>query len=410
MFFMIYMKNMNADLIKKRFDFISPFLNERMRRIFAATEARALGRGGTSLVAKLTGVSRRAINEGVKELSQPQKKQDINQKRSRKPGGGRKKTIEKDPALKKDLENLIEPFTRGDPMSPLLWTCKSVRNLSNELNRLGHKTSHRMIAEMLSDMKYSLQGNKKTIEGGSHVDRNAQFEYISKKAKEFQRQFQPVISVDTKKKELVGNFKNNGKEWRPEGNPEKVNVYDFINENGKANPYGIFDVTNNLGYVNVGTDHDTSAFAVESIRRWWNLMGKEIYPSAKKLFITADGGGSNGWRVKLWKKELQKFSNETKLEVHVSHLPPGTSKWNKIEHRLFSFISMNWRGKPLTTHEVIVNLIANTTTAEGLKVKCQLDKNVYQTGIKISKNEMSKINIHVDAFHGEWNYAICPVL
>lgn len=397
---------MDTELIKTRFESIAPFLDERLRRIFAAAEAMAIGYGGPSIVSRETGVSRAAIALGLKELKEPEKPDT---QRLRKKGGGRKRAIDKNPRLKEDLERLLEPDTRGDPQSPLLWTCKSVRKLSAELNRMGHKASHNLVAELLKDMGYSLQANQKTLEGSSHPDRDAQFEFINSKVKACQATRQPVISVDTKKKELVGDFKNAGREFRPKGLPRKVRVHDFlIPELGRASPYGVYDITDNVGWVNVGIDHDTSAFAVESIRAWWNTMGHERYPGANQLLITADGGGSNGYRVRLWKVELQKLANETGLSISVSHLPPGTSKWNQIEHRLFSFITQNWRGKPLVTHEVIVNLIAATSTKEGLQVRCQLDTNSDPKGIKISDEMMANVNIERDSFHGEWNYTISP--
>jgi len=403
---------MEKELIKKRFELLAPLLNERQLRLYVAAEALVLGRGGISMASQATGISRPTITIGCKELLNQEAKQAAASSgavRARKKGGGRKRTIEVDETLRSDLEGLIEPVTRGDPESPLRWTAKSVRNLADELKKMGHKTSHRMIAELLHEMDYSLQANRKTAEGGLHPDRNAQFEYIHGKVKEFQSCSQPVISVDTKKKERVGDFKNGGRELRPKGNPEKVRVYDFeIPELGKVAPYGIYDQTHNTGWVNVGTDHDTATFAVESIRKWWISMGREVYPKAGRLLITADGGGSNGARVRLWKIELQKFANETGLIISVCHFPPGTSKWNKIEHRLFSYISQNWRGKPLVSHEVIVNLIASTTTRTGLTVKCELDTNKYPKGIKVSDEELRQVNIIRDEFHGEWNYAIHP--
>ena len=329
--------------------------------------------------------------------------------RIRKKGGGRKKTVDTDLTLKTDLISLIEPGTRGDPESPLLWLSKSLRNIAKALVAKGHKTSHRMIAELLHEAGFSLQANKKTIEGGKHPDRNQQFEFINSKVKEFQKLEQPVISVDAKKKENVGNYKNNGQELRPLKNPEEVNVYDFVDKDlGKATPYGIYDISNNAGWVNVGINKDTSEFAVESIRRWWNNMGKVTYPNAETIMITADGGGSNGSRVRLWKYELQNFSNEIGMPITVCHFPPGTSKWNKIEHKMFSFISKNWRGKPLISLLVIINLIASTTTNSGLKVQCSLDENTYETGKKISDKQMEKLQIIKDNFHGEWNYTIFP--
>lgn len=398
---------MDTHLIKHRYEALAPSLDERLRRLFAAAEAEAIGFGGISIVSRETGVSRRAISRGLDELKHPPCKE---QNRIRKIGGGRKPTITKDNTLKKDLESLIDPVTRGDPESPLRWTCKSTRKLSDELNAMGHRTSHNFVATLLREMGYSLQANQKTLEGTSHVDRDAQFNHINEKVKDFQALEQPVISVDTKKKELVGDFRNGGRELRPKGDPEKVRVHDFIiPELGKVSPYGVYDMTQNVGWVNVGTDHDTSAFAVESIRRWWYSMGEKTYAAADRLLITADSGGSNGYRVKLWKVELQKLADETGLTISVCHLPPGTSKWNKIEHRLFSFITQNWRGKPLISHHVIVSLIAATTNRTGLRVGCELDENAYPKGIKVSVEEMSNITIKVDDFHGEWNYTISPI-
>jgi transposase len=397
---------MDINPIKQRFTSLEPFLDERLRRLYAAAEAKALGYGGVSAVARATGVSRRAIGSGLKELGAPAAD---SVRYIRKPGGGRKRTVDKDVALIHDLEQLVEPNSRGDPESPLRWTCKSVRKLAEELKRQGHQVSHRLVAELLQDLGYSLQANRKTREGAAHPDRNAQFEHINDQVRAYQDDGQPVISVDTKKKELVGDFKNSGRDLRPQGDPEKVRVHDFlIPELGKATPYGVYDVTHNLGWVNVGIDHDTATFAVESIRRWWRLMGQPLYPAAHQLLITADGGGSNGSRLRLWKVELQKLAHETGLEIAVCHLPPGTSKWNKIEHRLFSYISQNWRGKPLISHEVIVNLIAATTTNPGLKVRCQLDTQSYPTGTVVSDDELAQVNLQPDDFHGEWNYVISP--
>jgi transposase len=396
--------------IEKRFKLFCPFLNEKQRRILAAIEAQILGYGGASRVAKATGLSRNTVAAGTFELESGEIEDTAPVKeRIRKPGGGRKRTIQKDPGLRGDLEQLIEPVTRGDPESALLWTCKSVRRLADELKKIGHKTSHRMVAELLDQMGYSLQANRKTIEGGSHPDRDTQFEFIHQKVKQFQKQGQPVISVDTKKKELIGNFKNQGREWRPKGNPQEVLVYDFKGlGSGKVTPYGVYDLSQNKGWVSVGVDKDTAAFAVESIRRWWKTMGHKVYPKAKRLLITADSGGSNGSRVRLWKIELQNLSNETGLYISVCHFPPGTSKWNKIEHRLFSFISQNWRGKPLISHEVIVNLISSTRTQTGLEVECEIDPNVYPKGIKVTDKELKSVNLIKDSFHGEWNYTIKP--
>jgi len=400
----------DSKAIERRYEVLSPVLDERMRRLVAAAESLALGYGGASIVARTTGVSRRAIAAGVAELKQPRAKRLV-MTGIRRTGGGRKKTTATDPTLKQDLERLVDPVTRGDPESPLRWTCKSVRKLAEQLNRMGHGTSHRMIAELLHELGYSLQANRKSLEGSQHPDRDAQFEYINQKVQGYLAAHQPVISVDTKKKELVGDFKNAGRELQPKGQPEKVRVHDFaIRELGKAAPYGVYDIGKNAAWVSVGVDHDTSAFAVETIRRWWQMMGQPTYPRAKRLLITADSGGSNGARVRLWKLELQRLADETGLEIAVCHLPPGTSKWNKIEHRLFSFISQNWRGKPLISHEVIVQLIATTTTKRGLKVRSQLDTNKYPAGLKVSDKHMAEINLYRDEFHGDWNYSLHPRL
>ena len=395
-----------VDEIKTRFEKLAPFLDERLRRLVAATESLTVGFGGTSAVSRQTGVSRRAIIQGIKELDQ---EPSVQSGRVRRAGGGRKKTVNTDITLKSDLERLVEPVTRGDPESRLRWTCKSVCKLSEELNRQGHRTSHRMVAELLHELGYSLQANRKTLEGSNHADRDAQFQHINRQVDELLAERQPVISVDTKKKELVGDFKNNGKELRPKGDPEKVRVHDFpIPELGRAAPYGVYDLANNSGWVSVGIDHDTSAFAVETIRRWWHSMGRPVYPQAKTLLITADSGGSNGSRVRLWKVELQGLADEIGLELRICHLPPGTSKWNKIEHRLFSFISQNWRGKPLVSHQVIVDLIAATSTKAGLKVQAQIDSNLYPAGVKISDEQVAALRLERDPFHGEWNYKILP--
>lgn len=403
---------MNAEHIKKRYELLESFLNEKQRRLLAAAEAEIHGYGGLSVVARATGLSRNTIRTGRVDLNEQRSSGSVQSYgRIRQVGGGRKKTIKRDTTLEIDLEKLIEPVTRGDPESPIRWTCKSLRKLADELNKIGHKTSHRMVGELLKQMGYSLQGNRKTIEGGRHPDRDEQFEFIHSKIKEFQGQQQPVISVDTKKKELIGNFRNSGLEWRPKGKPEEVLVYDFKSlGSGKISPYGVYDPIQNIGWVNVGIDHDTATFAVESIRGWWNTMGKQLYTHASNLLITADSGGSNGSRVKLWKIELQKLSNETGLSISVCHLPPGTSKWNKIEHRLFSFISQNWRGKPLISHEVVINLIASTKTKTGLEVKCTMDYNTYPKGVKVTDKELKNVNLIRDSFHGEWNYTIKPNL
>ena len=397
--------------IQKRFRSLSRFLDERMRRLVAAAESEAIGYGGVSAVARATGVSRRAITEGMKELRQwkvtPEARSPA--ARIRRKGGGRKRTIEKDQSLAEDLDRLVDPVTRGDPESPLRWTCKSLRKLAEELQREGHAVSHQTVAELLHEMDYSLQANQKTLEGCQHAERDRQFEYINRKAQRYLKRGEPVISVDTKKKELVGNFKNSGQEWQSQGAPERVRVHDFeIPELGKVAPYGVYDLGRNVGWVSVGVDHDTAAFAVESIRRWWRWMGRPSYLKAKRLLITADSGGSNGARIRLWKWELQKLADETGLEISVCHFPPGTSKWNKIEHRLFSFISQNWRGKPLISHEVIIDLIAATTTKTGLVVKSKLDSNTYPSGVKISDQQMSQLRLRRDQFRGDWNYSILP--
>ena len=397
---------MSESQIRQKYILLEHTFNERSRRLFAAVEAHSHGRGGIAISSRATGLERHTIARGIKELF---REKQLSSQCIRKTGAGRKKTIAVDKTLKEDLQKMIEPTTRGDPESRLRWTTKSVRNLSEELKRKKHKTSHRMVAELLHEMEYSLQGNKKTKEGSSHPDRNAQFENISRKVEQQQSVSGPAISVDAKKKELVGNFKNNGKEWNPKGKPEKVMGHDFIDkELGKVCPYGVYDIIKNKGWINVGVDHDTAAFAVESIRRWWYSMGKKEYQKAKTILVTADAGGSNAVRSRLWKWELHKLANEIDKPISVCHFPPGTSKWNKIEHRLFSFISKNWRAKPLTCHEVIVNLISSTTTEKGLKVKCRIDKKKYPRGIKVSDIDFHKINIVKDNFLGNWNYTISP--
>ncbi len=394
------------DIIREKYQVLAPELNERTLRLFAAAEAKYLGRGGISLVARAIEVSRDRISRGLQDLETEKK---LEPDRIRRPGGGRKKQVEENPALRKDLEQLISPYTRGDPESPLRWTCKSVRKLAGELNRKGHQVSHSSVASLLRDMNYRLQANRKTMEGKQHPDRDAQFNYINQKARGQQRRGQPVISVDTKKKERVGGFKNAGREWRPQGDPEKVRVHDFIDkELGKVAPYGVYDLTWNNGWVSVGIDHDTAAFAVTTIRQWWRKMGRPAYSKASHLLITADSGGSNGARNRLWKVELQKMANQTGLTITVCHFPPGTSKWNKIEHRMFSFITKNWRGKPLTDRVTIVNLIGSTKTEEGLKIRCELDTNDYPKGIKVSDAQMEKVKLKKHEFHGDWNYTIYP--
>lgn len=394
--------------ISTRFKSLEITFNERSRRLWAAAEALAAGRGGISAVHRATRISRTTIHEGIRELNDPDLLREQSD-RTRNPGGGRKKAVDIDPRLRDALDALLDPVTRGDPESPLRWTCKSLRVLASELGKKGHSVSHQLVAELLREMGYSLQANRKTSEGKQHPDRNEQFEFINLLVEENLQEGNPVISVDAKKKELVGNFKNGGKEWHPQGNPEEVNVYDFLSmAQGRATPYGIYDIGRNDGWVNVGVDKDTAAFAVESIRRWWNNMGKANYPKAKQIVITADGGGSNGSRVRLWKTQLQDFCNEIGIPVVVSHFPPGTSKWNKIEHRLFSYISMNWRGKPLTSFEAVLNFISSTTTSKGLTVKAEIDLNEYPKGIKISDAQMRMIDISRDEFHGEWNYTLRP--
>jgi len=398
----------NINNIKTRYNLAKNYLNEKTKRLWCATEAKILKHGGIAIVARATNVSRNTIVKGLKELENINSSTEAGT-RIRKSGGGRKKIIDKNSSVEKELFKILEPSVRGEPESPLLWTTKSLRKLSDEMKKKNFTISHGTIRSILKANNFSLQANRKTDEGSSHIDRDKQFNYIYNKVKEFQKTKNPVISIDAKKKELIGNFKNEGREWHNKASSPKVKVYDFISDaTGKITPYGIYDITHNLGWVNVGINKDTSEFAVQSIRNWWNKMGKEIYGNSKELLINADGGGSNGSRVRLWKKELQKLSNETGLKISVCHFPPGTSKWNKIEHRLFSYITKNWRGRPLTSYEVAVNLIASTTTSKGLKVKCELDTNKYETGIKISDKEMKQINIIKDEFHGDWNYTIVP--
>ena len=392
-------------ILQDKWDAIGPTLNERSRRLWAAAEARAIGHGGVTAAAQATGLARRTIYHGMEDL-----KGSIKKGRIRRAGGGRKAKTVQEPELLGALKALVRPATRGDPMRRLLWTSLSLRKLSAELEGRGYEVCHRVVGDCLRELGYSLQANQKTREGNQHMDRNAQFEYINQKANMFIRDRQPVISVDTKKKELVGNFKNAGREWRPQDRPEKVNVHDFIDPKLKrAVPYGIYDIKNNTGWVSVGTDHDTAAFAVNAIRRWWRAMGKNRYPKKLKgLMVTADGGGSNGYRVRLWKIELQKLANELGVPITVCHLPPGTSKWNKVEHRLFSFITINWRGKPLRSFRTIVQLIAGTTTQEGLIVRAELDEKKYPKGVKVANTQLAEVNIFHHPFHGEWNYTIAP--
>jgi hypothetical protein len=394
----------DSSAIRDRFVALAPHLDERGRRSFAAAEARSAGYGGIAAVARVTGIAPSTIGRGLEELAGAA---EVPADRNRRAGGGRKALTTTNPALLGDLLALVGPSERGDPMSPLRWTCKGLRRLASELRAMGHKISHTAVGELLKGQKFSLQGNSKTREGDSHPDRDAQFAHINAAMSRALAEQQPVISVDTKKKELVGDFKNAGREWRPKGDPEDVRVHDFlIKELGRAVPYGIYDLAANAGWVSVGIDHDTAEFAVQTIRRWWHTVGSKRYPNARYLTITADGGGSNGSRVRLWKRELQSLANELGIDIHVHHLPPGTSKWNKIEHRLFSFISMNWRAKPLVSYRVIVDLISATTTETGLTVQCELDTSTYQKGIVVTDKEMSQINVIRDEFHGEWNYTL----
>ena len=383
-----------------------PLLDERTRRLVAASEARALGRGGISKVSRACGLSRKAVAKGIREIEAGTA---LPPGRARRPGAGRKKLTARDPALAAALEQLIEPEARGDPESPLRWTCKSTRTLAAELTRFKHPISHTTVAQLLHEQGYSLQSNRKTVEGADHPDRNAQFRYINTQVKRVLARQTPVISVDTKKKELLGNYENAGRQWLPAKEPIKVQGHDFPEPDvPRAYPYGVYDLERNRGFVNVGTDHDTGAFAVASIRGWWRHEGRRLYPEAKEVLITADAGGSNGSRLRLWKLELQKLADETGLSLSVCHFPPGTSKWNKIEHRLFSFISSNWRGQPLRDYETVVKLISRTTTATGLRVTCRLDRRKYPTGRKVSDQEMKGVNLERHKFHGDWNYTIHP--
>jgi Rhodopirellula transposase DDE domain len=400
----------NVDIIRQKFAALTPFMNEQMRRLWAAAEATALGRGGVAAVSEATGLSRVTIAVGIAEQRRQATGEAVPPLRGlRRPGGGRKRVTHTDRTLLRALESLVDPVTRGDPQSPLRWTCKSTRNLAAALKALGHQVGDRTVARLLQDVGYSLQANRKTKEGTSHPDRDAQFQYINEQTKAFQRRGQPVVSVDTKKKELVGEFKNSGREWQPRALPERVRVHDFEDKVlGKAIPYGIYDVTANTGWVSVGTDHDTAAFAVETLRRWWQQMGASTYPAATELLVIADGGGSNGSRTRLWKAELQGLADELGMRIAVCHLPPGTSKWNKIEHRMFAYITQNWRGKPLVSHEVIVNLIGSTTTNTGLTSRAALDPGRYATGRKIPDAAFADLQVKRDPFHGEWNYTIVP--
>jgi transposase len=383
-----------------------PHLDEKQKRLYLGSESKKIGYGGNSIISKLSNVSRPTIIQGIKELALPVEEIKKNVVRTRVQGGGRKKLAAKSPNLLEALESLIEPVTRGDPESPLRWTCKSIRTLEAELKEQGHKIGKTTVGELLHELGYSLQSNHKTLEGKQHIDRDAQFNYINSLSDRFLKNNLPVISVDTKKKEQVGNYKNNGKEYRPKKEPRKVEGHDF--ETQKASPYGVYDIGENNGFVNVGQSFDTAEFAVESIRKWWDCMGKLTYPTQRKLLINADGGGSNGHRLHLWKRELQNFSNQTNMQITVCHFPPGTSKWNKIEHRLFSQISLNWKGIPLESYEVIVNLIGAVKTTKGMSVKAELDQKTYQKGIKVPKSDIEKMSLKRHQFHGEWNYTIFP--
>ena len=395
---------MDIETLQAKFAALAPALMERSRRLWSATEALALGHGGIVLVERATGISRSTVVRGIREVNSGE---TLGTERTRRPGGGRKSALDKDGMLLADLEGLVEPTASGDPESPLRWTSKSVRRLAAELGAMGHSVSHRLVADLLNASGYSLQANRKTREGPSHPDRDAQFRYINEQVRRHQKKHQPAISVDTKKKKLVGDFKNAGREWRPKGDPEPVRVHDFlIPEQGKAIPYGIYDLKRNEGWVSVGIDHDTASFAVNAIRRWWKVMGRPAYRGAAFVLITADAGGSNGPRIRMWKWELQRFANRTGLSITVCHFPPGTSKWNKIEHRLFSYIAVNWRGKPLFSLAAIVSLISSTTTQSGLRVRSEIDQGRYPKGIEITDEQMATLNLKPHLFHGDWNLLI----
>lgn len=397
---------MNGGTLRAKFRGMRPAFTERSRRLWAATEARAIGHGGIAAVEAATGISRSTIQRGLRELESGASRA-LGADRTRRAGAGRKPILETDPSVLGDLDALIAPSTLGDPDTPLRWTTKSVRELARALADQGHVISHTAVDHLLHQLDYSLQPNAKTREGQQHEDRDAQFQYINTAVKRFQRQHQPVISVDTKKKELVGDFKNAGREWRPAGAPERVRVHDFlVPEQGKAIPYGVYDLHRNEGWVSVGVDHDTASFAVNTIRRWWAVMGRSAYPAAQSLLITADAGGSNGARSRLWKWELQAFANRTGLDITVCHFPPSTSKWNRIEHRLFSFIAMNWRGKPLTSLSTIVSLIGATRSRSGLRVRSELDPRRYPSGVTVTDEQLAALRLKPHRFHGEWNYTL----
>ncbi len=396
----------SESILRRKYRVLRATLTERQRRLWAAAEAQAFGRGGIAAVQRATGMSYDTVARGLREI---RSKESLEPERSRRPGGGRKKLTTLDSTLTRDLERLVEPMSRGDPESRLRWTVKSTRTLAHELKKRGHGVSHTVVAELLHALDYSLQANRKTTEGRGHPDRDAQFGYINRTVKYQQRRGEPVISVDTKKKEKVGDFKNGGREWRRKGDPQKVRVHDFIiPEKGKVAPYGVYDLTSNTAWVSVGVSYDTAQFAVATIERWWRRMGKAAYPKARSLLVTADSGGSNGARVRLWKWELQGLADRTGLRIRVRHFPPGTSKWNKIEHRLFAYITQNWRGQPLITVAAIVNLIAATRTSTGLKVRSEVDRRQYIKGVKVSDEQMSQVRLRRDAFHGDWNYTIAP--
>ncbi len=400
-----------VESLRRKFKLLSPRMNERMRRQWAAAEAMGLGWGGRTAVVQATGLSPNTIEAGVRELQQdePPELPDSQRERIRRPGAGRKPATDHNPSLLQALESLVDPMTRGDPQSPLRWTCKSTRKLAEQLREQGHQVGYRTVARLLQQLHYRLQSNRKTREGASHPDRNAQFEYINRQVCQFQQRGQPVVSVDTKKKELVGDFKNGGREYQPTGCPEEVRTHDFPDKDlGKAIPYGVYDLTANEGWVSVGLDHDTAYFAAETLRRWWSHMGSKVYPTATELLLTADAGGSNGSRLRLWKVAIQEVADAIGLRIKVCHFPPGTSKWNKIEHRMFCHITENWRGRPLRSLGVVVNLIGNTTTKTGLRIRAELDTNSYKTGIKVSDEQLALVKIKKDNFHGEWNYTISP--
>ena len=399
--------------IRNKYQALRLVMDEKVRRRWAACEARAIGWGGITAVAAATGLSRPTIRAGLAEVqgdaSRSEEDHQPEGSRVRRGGGGRRRLTAGDLTLVKDLQALLESSTRGDPQSPLLWTSKSTRHLADALVQQGHHVSHHTVARLLEDLNYSLQANRKTKEGSTHRDRDAQFEHINKQVRAFQKRGQPVVSVDTKKKELIGDFKNAGREWQPMGHPVEVRTKDFVDkQRGKGIPYGVYDLTANTGWVSVGIDHDTARLAAESLRRWWQQMGSRVYPKAKELLVTADAGGSNGYRIRLWKVALQELADAIRLRISVCHFPPGTSKWNKIEHRMFCHITENWRGKPLVSRAVIVNLIGSTKTRTGLTIKAELDENAYPTGIKVSDEALAAIRLKKDKFHGDWNYTILP--